>query len=146
MYNTYFSKKGRGTVSFMTDYAGSIIAVQVDKRHHYIVQKGGFLAAEKGVRLCSYTCKLKEGIFGEGIFLQKLVGQGTAFIQVEGDFCEYNLKAGEKLIMEPGLMAVMDASCTISSRRNKDLKSILMGGKNLYETVITGPGTVYVQI
>lgn len=145
-HNVYSTRDGQGTVTFMADYAGSVIAVQVDKHHHYIVQKGGFLAAEKGVRLCSYTGRLKDGFFGEGIFLQKLVGHGTAFIQAEGDVREYCLHENEQLIMEPGLLVVMDDSCTISSRRNKSLKSVFMGGKNLYDTVITGPGTVYVQV
>lgn len=146
-HNIYVSHKGEGTVSFSSNcIAGTVIALSVSKDKGYILNKGCFLASEKGVRLSNYKMNLKEGLLGEGIFLQKLSGSGISFIEAEGTVEKHILKENEHLIADVGLLLAMSDSCTIHTKRRNTLKSALFGGKRLYSTDIAGPGTVYLNV
>ena len=82
---------------------------------------------------------------GEGFIMQKLSGHGTAFVEIDGSAVEYNLQPGQKLVVDTGYVAMMDASCTMDVVTVKGVKNVLFGGEGLFNTVVTGPGHVTLQ-
>ena len=145
--NIYTAKGGPGMIAFGSSFPGSIRAIQVSPDKPIVAQKSAFLAAEQGVELSVFfQKKLGAGFFGgEGFIMQKLTGTGTAFLEIDGSVVEYDLKEGEKLIVDTGNLAMMDATCTIDIQSVKGLKNKLFGGEGFFNTVITGPGHVVLQ-
>ena len=77
--------------------------------------------------------------------MQKLSGNGTAFIEIDGDLVEYELKAGEKMIVDTGNVAAFDSTVTMDIQRVQGVKNMLFGGEGLFHTVLTGPGKIWLQ-
>ena len=112
--NTYTAQGGAGMIAFASSFPGSIKAVEIDPAHPVVVQKSGFLASEQGVELSIFfQKKAGAGFFGgEGFIMQKLSGRGTAFLEVDGYAVEYELQAGQSMVVDSGKLAMMDATCT----------------------------------
>jgi uncharacterized protein (AIM24 family) len=112
-----------------------------------IVQKSAFLASEMGVNLSvHFQKKLGAGFFGgEGFIMQKLSGFGTAFVEIDGYACEYQLQPGQQIIVDTGYLAAMDATCSMDIVTVPGIKNMLFGGEGFFNTVITGPGKVILQ-
>ena len=112
-----------------------------------IVLKSGFLAAEEGVDLSIFfQKKLGAGFFGgEGFIMQKLSGQGTAFLEFDGHVVEYNLHPGQQIVVDTGYLAAMDATCQMDIKTVPGLKNMVFGGEGIFNTIITGPGRVWLQ-
>ena len=112
-----------------------------------VVQKSGFLASEQGVELSIFfQKKLGAGVFGgEGFIMQKLSGHGTAFVELDGSAVEYELQAGESMVIDSGNLAMMDATCSMDIQMVKGVKNVLFGGEGLFNTVVTGPGKIVLQ-
>ena len=144
--NTYTSEGGQGMIAFASSFPGSIMAVDVSQGD-FIVQKSGYLASTQGVDLSvAFQKKLGAGFFGgEGFIMQRLSGQGTAFIEIDGYVVEYNLQAGQQLIIDTGYLAAMSGTCTMDVQMNKGVGNALFGGEGLFNTVVTGPGKVFLQ-
>ena len=86
------------------------------------------------------------GFFGgEGFILQRLSGNGTAFVEIDGYVKEYELAAGETMLIDTGYLAVMENTCTMDITTVKGLKNKLLGGEGFFNTVVTGPGKIYLQ-
>ena len=145
--NRYTARGGSGMVAFASSFPGKIVAVQVSPERPVIAQKCAFLAAEEGVELSVFfQKKIGAGFFGgEGFLLQKLSGRGIAFLEVDGHGEEYFLAPGEKLIVDTGNLAYMDATCSVDIQTVKGVKNMLFGGEGVFNTVITGPGKIYLQ-
>ena len=145
--NRYTAQGGPGQIAFASSFPGSIRAVQITPDRPFIVQKSGFLASEPGVELSvHFRKKLGTGLFGgEGFIMQKLSGSGMAFIEIDGYACEYELAAGQQMIIDTGHLAGMDASCTIDIVTVPGVKNVLFGGEGLFNTVVTGPGKILLQ-
>ena len=145
--NRYTARGGSGMVAFASSFPGKIVAVQVSPERPVIAQKCAFLAAEEGVDLSVFfQKKIGAGFFGgEGFLLQKLSGRGIAFLEVDGHGEEYFLAPGEKLIVDTGNLAYMDATCSVDIQTVKGVKNMFFGGEGLFHTVITGPGKVVLQ-
>lgn len=145
--NTYTARGKEGMIAFASSFPGEIKAVQIEPGRELIVQKSGFLASESTVELSvHFQKKLGAGFFGgEGFILQKLSGYGTAFIEVDGSLMEYNLAAGEQLVIDTGYLAAMDASCDMEIKQVPGLKNMFFGGEGIFNTVVTGPGKVWIQ-
>ena len=145
--NIYTAQGGPGMVAFGASFPGSIRAIQVSPDRPLVLQKSAFLAAEQGVELAIFfQKKVAAGFFGgEGFIMQKLTGSGTAFVEIDGSAVEYDLKAGETLIVDTGNLAMMDASCSIDIQTVKGVKNKLFGGEGFFNTVVTGPGHVVLQ-
>ena len=145
--NTYTAMGGPGMIAFAASFPGSIRAVPIDPAHPVIVQKRGFLAAEQGVELSiHFQKKMKTGFFGgEGFIMQRLSGQGMAFVELDGSVVEYELRPGQSIVVDTGNLAMMDATCSIDVQVIKGVKNMLFGGEGLFNTVITGPGKVTLQ-
>ena len=145
--NRYTARGGSCMVAFASSFPGKICAVQISPERPIIAQKCAFLAAEEGVELSVFfQKKIGTGFFGgEGFLLQKLSGRGIAFLEVDGHGEEYFLAPGEKLIVDTGNLAYMDATCSVDIQTVKGVKNMLFGGEGIFHTVVTGPGKVVLQ-
>lgn len=145
--NLYTARGGTGLIAFASNFPGSLRAVEIGPGHEVIIQKSAFLASEKGVELSVYLQKkMKTGIFGgEGFIMQKLSGHGIAFLEIDGSAVEYDLAAGQQILVSTGHVAMMDATCTMEAQANKGVKNALLGGEGFFNTLITGPGHVILQ-
>lgn len=145
--NEYTAQGGPGMIAFASSFPGSIIPYEVTEGNAIIVQKSGFLAMEKGLDLSLFFQKrIGKGLFGgEGFIMQKVSGNGLVFIEIDGYCKEYNLGPGESIIIDTGYLAAMSESCTMDIQTIKGAKNIFFGGEGLFNTIITGPGKVYLQ-
>ncbi|NLE24146.1 MAG: TIGR00266 family protein [Clostridiaceae bacterium] len=145
--NRYTAVGGEGMIAFASSFPGSIKALQISPGNNMIVQKSAFLASEEGVQLSiHFQKKLGAGFFGgEGFIMQKLSGQGIAFIEIDGHAVEYDLQAGQKMIIDTGYLAAMTESCTIEITTVPGVKNMLFGGEGIFNTVVTGPGKIILQ-
>ena len=100
--NRYTAVGGAGQIAFASSFPGSIRAVQISPGHEVIAQKSAFLSGEAGVDLSVFfQKKFGSGFFGgEGFIMQKLSGNGTAFVEIDGFACEYTLAAGQSMIVD----------------------------------------------
>lgn len=145
--NEYTAEGGAGMIAFASSFPGSIIPYKVSAGHGIIVQKRGFLAMEKGLDLSVYfQKKLGRGFFGgEGFVMQRISGDGMVFIEIDGHCKEYDLAAGQSIIVDTGYLAAMEETCTMDVQAVKGVKNVFFGGEGLFHTRITGPGKVYIQ-
>ncbi len=145
--NIYTARGGPGMIAFASSFPGSIKAVRITPDRPVVVQKRGFLASETGVEFSIFfQKKLGAGFFGgEGFIMQKLSGNGMAFLEIDGSVVEYDLAAGQKMVIDTGNLAMCDASCTIDIQAVKGVKNVLFGGEGLFNTVVTGPGKIVLQ-
>lgn len=145
--NRYTAMDGNGLIAFASSFPGQIRAWDISPDNEVIVQKSGFLAAEAGVQMSVFfQKKLGAGFFGgEGFIMQKLSGQGTAFLEFDGHVVEYHLQPGQQIVVDTGYLAAMDATCTMEIKTVPGLKNMVFGGEGLFNTVITGPGRVWLQ-
>ena len=145
--NEYPLQGGNGMIAFASSFPGSIIPFEITNGNGIIVQKSGFLAMEKGLDLSVFFQKsLGRGFFGgEGFIMQRISGEGTAFVEIDGYCKEYTLSAGESIIVDTGYLAAMSETCTMDIQTVKGIKNALFGGEGVFNTRITGPGKVYIQ-
>ncbi len=86
------------------------------------------------------------GFFGgEGFLMQKYSGSGYAWLEIDGAVQERTLAAGEKLVIDSGFVAAMEATCTMEIQTVKGLTNVVLGGEGLFNTVVSGPGKVWLQ-
>ena len=77
--------------------------------------------------------------------MQRLSGNGTAFLEIDGYTKEYQLAVGQSIVIDTGYLAAMDATCQMEIVSVKGLKNKLLGGEGFFNTVVTGPGRVFIQ-
>ena len=145
--NTYTAKGGEGMIAFASSFPGSIVPFEIAPGKELIVQKSGFLASEKTVELSVHVQKkLGAGFFGgEGFIMQKLSGHGVAFVEFDGAVMEYDLAPGQSMVLDTGYLAAMEASCKMEIQQVAGLKNKLLGGEGFFNTVVSGPGKVWIQ-
>ena len=145
--NRYTAQGGPGLIAFASSFPGSIRAFEIGPGKELVVQKSGFLAAEAGVELSVFfQKKLGSGFFGgEGFIMQKLSGQGIAFAEFDGHVVEYELAAGQSLVVDTGYLAAMDATCSMDIVTVPGVKNAFFGGEGLFNTVVSGPGHIWLQ-
>ena len=143
----YETSGGPGTVSFAAKVPGEIRPVAISPDREYMVHRHGFLAATSDVAISiGFQQKLGAGIFGgSGFILQKVTGQGTAWIELSGELVEYHLGAGEKLLAVPGHVGLFDAGMSFEINRVKGIKNMLFGADTFFLAALTGPGMVWLQ-
>ena len=134
-------------IAFTSSFPGEIKVLNIAPGQEMIVQKSAFLAAEAGVELSIHFQKRLGAAFfgGEGFIMQKLSGHGTAFVEIDGDLMEYNLKPGQKLIVDTGNVAGFEPSVQMDIQTVPGAKNMLFGGEGIFNTVLTGPGRVWLQ-
>ena len=145
--NVYTAQGGPGLIAFASSFPGQIKAVEVGPGRTIVAQKDAFLASESGVELSTFfQKKMGAGFFGgEGFIMQKLSGNGTVFLELDGYAVEYELAPGEKMIVDTGNLALMDDTCSIDIESVKGVKNMLFGGEGVFNTVVTGPGKIVLQ-
>ena len=145
--NRYTAVGGNGMIAFASSFPGQIRTWDVSPGNEVIVQKSDFLAAEESVELSVFFQKKRgAGFFGgEGFIMQRLSGHGTAFLEFDGHVVEYNLQPGQQIVVDTGYLAAMDATCSMEIKTVPGLKNIVFGGEGVFNTLITGPGRVWLQ-
>ena len=145
--NHYTARGGPGLIAFTSSFPGEIRAVEIAPGREMIVQKTAFLASEAGVNLSIHFQKrLGAGLFGgEGFIMQRLSGCGTAFVEIDGDIMEYELKPGQKIIVDTGNVAGFEPTVQMDIQTVPGAKNMLFGGEGIFNTVLTGPGRVWLQ-
>ncbi len=147
MFQNIYTADGDGMIAFGSSFPGMIIPMEIGPGKEFIVQKSGFLASEAGVELSiHFNKKMSTGIFGgEGFIMQRLSGNGIAFIEVDGDVVEYQLKAGQDILVDTGNVLGFETSVSISIEQVKGVKNIMFGGEGLFNTRLSGPGRIWLQ-
>ena len=139
---------GKSRVAFAAPYPGKVIPLDLAQLGGtFICQKDGFLCAARGVDInVEFTKKIGAGIFGgEGFILQRLEGQGLAFVHAGGTILKRTLAAGEKLRVDTGCLVAFAPSVTYDIQFIGGFKNALFGGEGLFTATVTGPGPVYLQ-
>lgn len=150
LFMTTFTNTGMGKrkVYFAAPYPGKIIPMDLDQMGGKIIcQKDAFLAAAKGVSVgVEFQRKLGAGFFGgEGFIMQKLEGDGKAFVHAGGTICEYKLEKGETLKVDTGCLVAMTQDVNYDIQMVGGVKTALFGGEGLFFATLSGPGTVWIQ-
>ena len=145
--NEYTPQGGPGMIAFASSFPGSIRAFEIGPGKEMIFQKSAFLAGEGTIQLSAhFTKRFSAGLFGgEGFILQKVSGHGIAFAEFDGHVVEYELAAGQQIVIDSGHLAAMTPSCNMEIKTVPGLKNALLGGEGIFNTVVSGPGRVWVQ-
>lgn len=139
---------GKGHVAFGAPYPGNIIPVALDQvGGRLICQKDCFLCAARGVSIGIYfQRKILTGLFGgEGFIMQKLEGDGMAFVHAGGTVVERELKAGEILHVDTGCVVAFQDTIDFDIQQAGGVKTILFGGEGLFFATLRGPGKIWLQ-
>ena len=136
-----------GEVSFATKVPGHIVPVEVAPGNEYMIHRHGFLCATNQVTLgVGFQQSLGAGIFGgNGFLLQKVGGQGTAWLELSGELVVKNLAPGEVLRVHPGHVGAFQASVGFQITTVPGIKNMLFGGDGMFLAMLQGPGTVWLQ-
>jgi uncharacterized protein (TIGR00266 family) len=150
LFMTVFLNRANGKrkVAFGAPYPGKIIAVHLkDIGGELIAQKDSFLAAAKGVSVgIAFQRKLGVGLFGgEGFIMQRLEGDGWAFVHAGGTLMERSLKPGETLRVDTGCIVAFQPSVSYDIQFVGKVKTALFGGEGLFFATLQGPGKVWLQ-
>ena len=144
----YNDLTGKRNVSFASPYPGKIIPIDLTEfGGKFICQKDAFLCAAKGVSVgVEFSKKLGRGLFGgEGFIMQKLEGDGMAFVHAGGTMAKKELQAGETLRVDTGCIVGFDQTVDYDIEFVGGIKNTVFGGEGLFFAKLQGPGTVYVQ-
>lgn len=147
---TTFLNNGRvkRRISFGAPYPGKIIPLELNKLGgNFICQKDAFLCAAQGIEIeVAFTRRLGTGLFGgEGFILQRLSGDGLAFIHAGGTIISKELQPGERLRVDTGCLVGMSPSVSYDIQFVGGFKNALFGGEGIFLATVTGPGLVYLQ-
>jgi len=147
MFQNIYTAHGDGMIAFGSSFPGRILAVEIDPDKEIIVQKKAFLACEMGVEMSiHFNKKAKTGIFGgEGFIMERLSGNGMAFLEINGEVEEYTLAEGQQMIVQTGNVAGFERTVSIDVESVKGIKNKLLGGEGFFNTRLTGPGKIWLQ-
>lgn len=147
MFQNIYTARGAGMIAFGSSFPGRILALEVAPGREYILQKTAFLASEAGVQLSiHFNKKFGTGLFGgEGFIMQRLSGSGTAFAEVDGELVEYVLAPGQQMVVDTGNVLGFESTVAIDIQQVKGIKNKLLGGEGFFNTVLTGPGKIWLQ-
>ncbi len=150
LFMTVFTHEGSGKarVAFASPYPGTILAFDLSTMGGSLVaQKDAFLCAAKGVSIgIHFQRRVMTGLFGgEGFIMQRIDGDGFAFVHVGGCVVERELRAGEELHIDTGCVAAMTPDVDFDLVRAGSVKSMIFGGEGVFFAKLRGPGKVWVQ-
>lgn len=147
IFQNIYTARGAGMIAFGSSFPGQIKAVTIAPGQDMILQKTAFLAADPGVELSiHFNKKLGTGLFGgEGFIMQRLSGSGVAFAEIDGELVEYELREGQQIVADTGNVAGFTAGVKMEIQQVPGMKNKLLGGEGLFNTLLTGPGRVWLQ-
>ncbi|MCI8834325.1 MAG: TIGR00266 family protein [Ruminococcus sp.] len=145
--NIYTAEGGEGMIAFASSFPGKIVPYEIAPGKELVVQKSGFLASERGVELSVFfQKKFGAGLFGgEGFIMQRLSGRGIVFLEFDGHIVEYDLAPGQQILVDTGYLAAMESTCSIDIKSVPGVKNMVFGGEGIFNTMITGPGHIWLQ-
>lgn len=145
--NIYTAQGGPGMIAFASCFPGQILAIPITPQKGIVAQKSSFLASEISVELSiHFQKKIGAGFFGgEGFIMQRLSGNGMAFLEIDGSVVEYDLLPGQSMLIDTGYLAAMDDTCSIDIETVKGFGNVLFGGESLFNTRVSGPGHIWLQ-
>ena len=145
--NRYSAEGSEGLIAFASSFPGEIRAIEITPERPIIAQKSAFLASTEGVKLSIFFRKMiGAGFFGgEGFIMQKLSGTGLAFVEIDGSIVEYDLLPGQTMLIDTGYLAMMEETVSMDITMVHGAKNVIFGGEGLFNTVVTGPGKVWIQ-
>jgi len=144
---SFKSARGKGIVSFGSEFPGKIIPIRLRRGEELIAQKDAFLCSEASATFdATFTRKIGAGMLGgEGLILVKVKGPGLVFFNVGGEISEVKLTKEQKIRVDTGNLAMFDSSVKYDVERVKGIKNIIWGGEGLFLATMQGPGRVWVQ-
>jgi len=142
-----YTSRGKGKITFASEFPGEIKAIKLKANESIIIQKDSFLCAEDSVKLeIHFRKKLGTGLFGgEGFILQKATGPGIVFLEIDGSVTEYNLDKSEMIKVDTGHIAMYEESVSYELTTVKGVKNVLFSGEGLFLATLKGPGKVMLQ-
>ena len=146
LFLTQYTATTPGFVAFAAQLPGTIRELTIDPQDEFMVQSGSYMASTSGVEVSvGLQKKLGAGIFGgAGVVFQKLSGGGTAWVQLAGEIVEYELQAGQSLLIHPGHLALYRAEMPLEFASIKGIKNKFFGD-SLFLAQLHGPGHVWLQ-
>ncbi len=145
---TTFTNRGsrRAQVGFAADYPGKILPVDLG-RGPILCQRDAYLCSAHGIEVSvAFTKRLGAGFFGgEGFILQRLTGDGLAFIHAGGYIIERELAHGERLRVDTGCIVGFEEAVDYDIQMVKGVKTMLFGGEGLFYATLGGPGKIWIQ-
>jgi uncharacterized protein (TIGR00266 family) len=150
LFMTAFTNVGHGKkrVAFASPYPGKIIPLDLAEMGHYVVcQKDAFLCAARGVSIgIEFQRRLGTGLFGgEGFIMQKLEGDGMAFVHAGGHVFERNLQPGEFLRIDTGCLVAYTHSIDYDIEFVGGIRNTIFGGEGVFFATLRGPGKIWIQ-
>ncbi len=145
--NTYTAMGAPGEIALASSFPGDIIPFELSGGRAIVAQKSAYLANSQGVNMeLFFQRKAGAGFFGgEGFIMQKFSGDGIVFLEINGGIINYDLAPGQSMIVDTGYLAAMEATCSIDVQTVKGVGNVLAGGEGLFNTVVTGPGRIWLQ-
>lgn len=143
----YTCETNAGSVVFTPEAPGRILDVTLQANQSLICQKDTFLCAEQSVEMkMHFRQRLGAGLFGgEGFILQEITGPGKAFLAIPGELYERTLGPGEKMLIDPGHIAMFEPSVQYDINMVKGIKNVLFAGEGLFLATLTGPGKIWLE-
>lgn len=142
--NDYQAQNTPGEVAFVSAPVGDIETLEVKPNQGYIIQSASYIASTQNVELDIKWQGFTKGLFGQGLFMIKVSGEGKLFINTFGAIDKHTLEAGKSLIVDNFHLVAFSDTCSYDVRKFGGLKSTILGGEGLV-TEIRGPGDVYIQ-
>ena len=143
----FYVDGGTGIVAFASEFPGKIVPVELKEGEQLIVQRDAFMCAEKSVDMdIHFQRRLGVGFFGgESFIMERLTGPGMAFIEIDGEVVEFDLKPGQALRVDTGHVAMFQPTVDFDISMVKGFRNILFGGEGLFLATLRGPGKVWLQ-
>jgi len=143
----YRAVGGPGELAFATKLPGHIVPIEVGPGHEYMIDRHGFLCATPHIQIgVGFQQSLGAGIFGgDGFLLQRVSGQGIAWMGLSGELVVRDLQPGENLRVHPGHVGAFQSSVSFQITTVPGIKNMIFGGDGIFLASLTGPGRVWLQ-
>jgi uncharacterized protein (TIGR00266 family) len=143
----YRAAGAAGELAFATKMPGHIVPVEVGPAQEYLIHRHGFLCATSQIQIgVGFQQSLGAGIFGgDGFLLQKLSGQGMAWLELSGELVIRDLRPGETLRVHPGHVGAFQSSVSFQITTVPGIKNMIFGGDGIFLAALTGPGRIWLQ-
>lgn len=143
----YTAVGGPGLLAFSAKLPGQIVPLDIAPGHGFLVHRHGFMCATIGVQFSiGFQQRLGAGVFGgTGFRMQRLTGQGQAWVELHGEVVVYDLQPGNTLRVHPGQVGMFQESVQFNIVTVPGIQNMFFGGSGLFLAALTGPGRVWLQ-
>jgi uncharacterized protein (TIGR00266 family) len=142
--NDYTSAQGAGEVGLVSAPVGDIEMLEIRPDQGYVIQKTAYVASTQDVDLDVQWEGFTKGLFGQGLFMIRVTGNGNLFINTFGAIDKHTLRPEQSMIVDNFHLVAFSSTCSYKVTKFGGLKETLLGGEGLV-TNITGPGDIYIQ-